>query len=217
MGENHDYLLFGPPKTDLSLSAMHPGPPQVLKLWQIFMENVNPLLKLVHAPTLQTRIIDAVGNMTSIDRTLEALMFSIYCVTVVSLDDDDCGTLFSSPRAELLASYRPACQQALANATVLRSNERECLTALFLYLVRLHATLELRYSTAKILRFRSDPIHNLAPYHPSSASPYVSHSAWEFTMKQRTRSAPRWKQRCADDYGGRLLLLTTAFVRCLTT
>ncbi|KAK3709672.1 hypothetical protein LTR37_010699 [Vermiconidia calcicola] len=135
VGENHDYLLFGPPKTDLSLSAMHPGPPQVLKLWQIFMENVNPLLKLVHAPTLQTRIIDAVGNMTSIDRTLEALMFSIYCVTVVSLDDDDCGTLFSSPRAELLASYRPACQQALANATVLRSNERECLTALFLYLV----------------------------------------------------------------------------------
>ncbi|KAI9931205.1 hypothetical protein MW887_010866 [Aspergillus wentii] len=113
--ESNDHLLFGSPKTNVDLSTMHPPQVQIFKLWQIYLENVNPLLKVTHTPTLQGRIIDAAGKVANISPALEALMFSIYCTSILSLADDECRTLFGSPRKELLKGYQFACQQALLN------------------------------------------------------------------------------------------------------
>jgi hypothetical protein len=62
-------------------------------------------------------------------------MFSIYCMSVSSLTDDDCQTMFGSSKADLSTRYQFGCQQALSNCGFLRSNDRDCLTALYLYLV----------------------------------------------------------------------------------
>jgi hypothetical protein len=135
--ESNDHLLFGSPKTNFHLAALHPEQIQMFRLWQIYLENVNPLLKVTHTPTLQARIIDAARNVENISPTLEALIFSIYCVSVLSLAEDECRTSFGSPRKDLLESYQFACQQALLNCKAWRSDDRDCLTALYLYLVSL--------------------------------------------------------------------------------
>ena len=132
---NNDHLLFGSRKTNVNLSTMHPEQVQIFRLWQVYLDNVNPLLKVTHTPTLQARIIDAVSDVANISPTLEALMFSIYCVSILSLDKDECRAMFRSPRKDLLASYQFGCQQALLNCRFLRSSDRDCLTALYLYLV----------------------------------------------------------------------------------
>ena len=135
-GDN-DHLLFGSPNTNVDLSTLHPEPVQIFRLWQIYLDNVNPLLKVTHTPSLQGRIIEGASNVTNISPALEALMFSIYCVAILSLTGDDCLAIFGSSKEDLLTKVWFGCQQALLNCGFLRSGDRECLTALYLYLVSL--------------------------------------------------------------------------------
>lgn len=129
------HLLFGSPASNsVDLTTLHPDQTKIFRLWQIYLDNVDPLLKVTHTPSLQARIIEAVGNLTALDAPLEALMFSIYCVAILSLDEERCRTLFG-PKKELLTGYRFACRQALINCRVLRTDDHDTLVALFLYLV----------------------------------------------------------------------------------
>ncbi|KAK4154910.1 C6 zinc finger domain protein [Chaetomidium leptoderma] len=133
--ESNHHLLFGSPASTVALATLHPDQAKIFRLWQIYLDNVNPLLKVTHTPSLQARIVDAMGDLANISAPLEALMFSIYCVSVMSLAEDQCPTLFASPKKDLLAGYQFACRQALLNANVLQSEDYDCLTALYLYLV----------------------------------------------------------------------------------
>lgn len=45
--EKSDLLLLGLRKTPLDISAIHPEPVHIFRLWQIFLDNVNPLFKVV--------------------------------------------------------------------------------------------------------------------------------------------------------------------------
>ncbi|KAH0170793.1 hypothetical protein KCU67_g2474, partial [Aureobasidium melanogenum] len=131
-----DFLFFGSLIPDLDLTVLHPPDHvQIFKLWQVYLDNVDPLLKVTHTPTLQVRLIDATGNLSDIDPSLEALMFGVYCVAIMSLTDMECLDLFASERDGLLQRYRFGCQQALLKCGFLQTDDRDCLTALFLYLV----------------------------------------------------------------------------------
>lgn len=134
-GLNDDHLLFGSSKPSINLSTLHPDPVQIFRLWQIYLDNVNPLLKVTHTPSLQGRIIDAASNITNINPILEALMFSIYSLAVLSLTGNTCQSMFGSSKASILTNYQQGCQQALSNCGFLRTTERDCLTAFYLYLV----------------------------------------------------------------------------------
>lgn len=133
--EKYDDLLFGSRNNTVDLSTLHPDAVHIFRLWQIYLDNANPLLKVTHTPSLQGRIIEAASNVPNINPNLEALMFSIYCMAVLSLVEEGCEAMFGSSKDDLLFRYQFACRQALMNAGVLRTGERDCLTALYLYSV----------------------------------------------------------------------------------
>ena len=89
----------------------------------------------MHAPSLQPRLVEAASNIVTVDVNLEALMFSIYCTAVLSLTVEDCQITFGASKQYLLSKYQSGCQQALWRCGFLTTNNRDCLTALFLYLV----------------------------------------------------------------------------------
>lgn len=130
-----DNLLFGSREATIELSSLHPDPVQIFRLWQIYLDNINPLLRVTHTPTLQGRIIEAASNIKDIKPTLEALMFGIYCTAITSLHEKDCQNMFGYPKEDLLRKYQFGCHQSLLNCKFLRSRDLECLTALYLYLV----------------------------------------------------------------------------------
>ena len=130
-----DHLLFGSRLAAIDLATLHPEQLQIFQLWQIYLDNVNPLLKVTHTPTMQARIIDAASDVASIEPSLAALMFSIYCMSVLSLTEAECYAMFNLSKKDLMKRYQFGCQQALLSAGFLRSSDRHCLTALFLYLV----------------------------------------------------------------------------------
>lgn len=133
--KNNDHLLLGPPQTAVDLSTVHPEPVQIIRLWQLYLENVDPLLKVTHTPSLQGRIIEAASDVLNIDPILEALMFSLYCMAILSLTMEDCQSIFGSSKEDILERYQFGCQQALLRCGFLRTSDRDCLTALYLYLV----------------------------------------------------------------------------------
>ena len=133
--DRDQHLLFGPRVLVVDLSTFHPNPVQIFRLWQIYTENVNILLKVTHTPSLQPRVIEAASDLTSVDATLEALMFGIYSTAVLSLTEENCQIIFGSSKEDLLSRYQSGCQQALWKCGFLRTSDRDCLTALFLYLV----------------------------------------------------------------------------------
>ncbi|KAL8792879.1 MAG: hypothetical protein Q9195_004521 [Heterodermia aff. obscurata] len=62
----NDSPFFGLSRTTIDLSTLHPDPVQIFKIWQIYLDNVNPLLKVTHTPSLQGRIIQATISIVSI-------------------------------------------------------------------------------------------------------------------------------------------------------
>ena len=123
-------------RSDIDPVTLHPSQVDIIRIWQIYLDNVNPLLKVTHTPTLQTRIIEAATNLTTASATMQALMFGIYCVAMLTLSDEDCSNLFGTKCGDLLSKFQLGCRQSLLRCGILHTNDRDCLTALYLYLVR---------------------------------------------------------------------------------
>ena len=130
-------LLFGLLPSTTDLSNLHPQPIHIFKLWQTFLDNVNPLTNIIHAPTMQHSILEAAGDVKHVPRGFEALMFAIYAFAVTSLSPGDCESMFEEPKLSLLAKYRLGTQKALIRAEFLRSSDLVILQAFVLYLVGL--------------------------------------------------------------------------------
>lgn len=135
MDHMQDNLLFGPILVD-TLAHFHPDPSQIFRLWQLYLDNVNPLLKVTHTPTLQPRIIEGMSNLGSLEPSFELLLFSIYSVATASLDDKQCQEMFQASRDDMLLRFQTAGQQALSRCKIWSGASDETLAAFFLFLVR---------------------------------------------------------------------------------
>ncbi|OJJ48190.1 hypothetical protein ASPZODRAFT_130139 [Penicilliopsis zonata CBS 506.65] len=116
------------------IASLHPPGLEILQLWQVYLQRVDPLLKITHQPTLQAQIVAASANPTAIPKPLEALMLAIYLISVHAMADQEVQEMFHEPKPRLLARYHRATQQALVNAAFMRSQELMVLQAYLLYL-----------------------------------------------------------------------------------
>ncbi|KAF4977072.1 hypothetical protein FZEAL_6350 [Fusarium zealandicum] len=116
------------------VTSFHPSTIHIFQLWQIYIDNINPLLKITHVPTVQAQIIEASSNLDQAPKNIEALMFSIYLMAITSLEETEVQTRFNEPKQDLLAKYHSATQQALTKAGFMRVNDPVLLQAYILYL-----------------------------------------------------------------------------------
>jgi hypothetical protein len=119
-----------------SLKALHPSPIHIFRLWQTFLDNINPLIKIFHAPSVQQKVLDATADLEEIPKNTEALLFGIYSNAVISLDDEGSEKIFGESKEAMLARFQSGGRQALRNASYLRSSDIVVLQAFTLYLVR---------------------------------------------------------------------------------
>ena len=130
-------LLFGitSPMTSLTLTALHPQPVHIFRLWQTFLDNVNPLSKVIHAPTVQHQILEAIANLENVSRSMESLLFAIYATSVNSMNNKECETILGESKQILLTRFVKATERALIRASFLKSTDLVVLQALTLFLV----------------------------------------------------------------------------------
>lgn len=132
--EDND-LIIGTP-TKVSLTALHPDPTQVSRLWHIFLANVNPLTHLVHTPSMQQSISDACEvGMQGIPRGMEAFLFAMYLSAVNSVTEEDCLSMLGESKEGLVMKFWFGTRQSLINSLWLRSSELMVLQAFVIFLL----------------------------------------------------------------------------------
>ena len=132
---SHQGFIFGYSSLKVDLKSLHPSPSQIFILWEVFKENVDPVVKLLHRPTAKNILINAASSVDKVSKSAEALLFAIYFGAVVSLTEAQCRQLLDEEKSDLAKKYRFATEQALARADFLNSSSLMCLQAFIFYLV----------------------------------------------------------------------------------
>ncbi|KAH8679721.1 fungal-specific transcription factor domain-containing protein [Tricladium varicosporioides] len=132
---NHQSFIMGYSSSNVDLKPLHPLPSQIPFYWQTFLDNVQPLVMIIHAPTMSKTIKQAQNNLESLSKSTEALMFSIYHATITSMSSNEVQTNFGISKELLLKQYRFGTEQALARAGLLNTNEIVTMQAFVLFLV----------------------------------------------------------------------------------
>lgn len=130
-----EMLLFQTSSAPLSIQQCHPSPTGAFRLWQAFVDNVDPLVKITHTPTVQSRLVQASLDAETIEPSFEALMFAIYYAATISSQPGE-PSVVERNRARDLNTYRWALNQALCRAGFFqRSRDIVSLQAFVIYLV----------------------------------------------------------------------------------
>lgn len=130
--DNSD-LLMGD-HSAVNLDELHPDPANVFRLWQVFLDRVNPVTKIIHVPTLQPYVAEAASPTRNIPRNIESLLFAIYTMAVIALTEEECMTLFSHSRERCLQRFSMGVRATLQRLGFLVNYDLVTLQALVLYL-----------------------------------------------------------------------------------
>jgi hypothetical protein len=131
---NADFMfeMAGP---RMALSELHPSPGDAMILWSIFLENIDPLVKVVHPPTLEPEFRNAIHNPRTISESLEALMFSIYSSAILSMTSTDCEQAFGISKSILATRFETGAKKSFMGAGLFISSDFRLLQAYVIWLV----------------------------------------------------------------------------------
>ncbi|KAK5111328.1 hypothetical protein LTR62_005168 [Meristemomyces frigidus] len=107
--------------------------PQLHQYWQLFVSRVDPVIKLVHCPSLGMRLFTNARSLSVIDPGLRTLCYGICYIAVVSCTAREAHLLFGEGRESLLGRYSHSIEVALADDGDAPSIES--LQALVLYMI----------------------------------------------------------------------------------
>lgn len=130
-------FLLGNPDYHERDALSHPPPATMMRLWAIYQRNVDPLMKILHRPTVTKQMNAYAESPTTspFSPATNALMFVIYFCAVCCLSPESCLSQLGESRDALASKYRIGAERALAQADYLNSNQLETLQALTLYTV----------------------------------------------------------------------------------
>ncbi|KAI1333741.1 fungal-specific transcription factor domain-containing protein [Xylariaceae sp. FL0016] len=136
--ENTADLFFPTDSSSVNTQELQPEPVHIFRLWQLFVDRVNPLTKVIHVPTLQPYVMEAATNVNNIPQNYQALLFSIYMMATVSLSEVESMQLLGIPRDQALHKFTKGCKATLARCNYLKNHDMTILQALVLFLLSMH-------------------------------------------------------------------------------
>lgn len=128
-------FLFNSSPGGTDLHSLHPTADRIRRYWQFFVENCDPLMKMLHVPTMQQQIYAAAQHPGRASKAIEALLFAIYYATITSLSPQECLEIAGESQEILAKRYRYGIEQALMRAHFLVTDEIVVLQAFILFLV----------------------------------------------------------------------------------
>lgn len=135
------------------------SPALVAQLCHIYNRQVDPIIKIMHRPTLNAYLVDCKGflDYDLRDPRPAALRAAVCYAAVASMTEEQCHTNFSYPKLKVLPEFRDACDVALNKAGLLTTKDMTVLQAFVLYLVSclflLSTSISLACSETSIQKF----------------------------------------------------------------
>lgn len=197
--------MFGNASAAGSSELPHPPPERMRALVSVYFYNVDPLLKILHKPTILGAFekFMASPNENTLDKTTEALFFAIYFAAITSLSPENCTTQLGEERAPLVVRYRQAAELALCKADYLNSTSLVSLQALTIYVVSSPCPLTRTGTMLNTNRPASATTPSRAPPGPSSPSSSASPKRSASTGTATAQPSRPTRQRCAAASGAR--------------
>lgn len=144
LATRHQGWIFSFSSQSVDMLNLHPLPNQISNYWEVYKDRVDPLVKVLHLPTLEPTVLSAASHLSNLSKAFEVLMFAIYYAAVTSLPSADCGRRFGEEKPVLLARYRFAVEQALARASFLTTEEAVVLQGFVVFLTCLRRNCDAR-------------------------------------------------------------------------
>ncbi|KAI7977539.1 hypothetical protein EIK77_000489 [Talaromyces pinophilus] len=115
----------------------YPDTQLALRLWNVYVKSVDPVLKILHIPTVQSTVVETILDPKSAQSSVVALTYTIYFAAVTALchDDDDEPTVLPCEKPVLLEHYKKALDQLLMPTELMKRPELVSLQALAIYAV----------------------------------------------------------------------------------
>ena len=133
--DENSELILGADSPEQNIDDLWPEASHVFRLWQVYLERVNPLTKIIHVPTLQPYLAEAIGRSQNVPKSVEALLFSIFLMATISLRPEECQALLGQSREEAIQKYSKGVRLTLLRMNFLKSHDLTTLQALVIYLV----------------------------------------------------------------------------------
>ncbi|MCJ1400147.1 hypothetical protein MMC11_003351 [Xylographa trunciseda] len=132
----------------------NPTPHQLYTFCEIYLTNVDPVFKILHAPSLRRYLQEGAAKLDCSpgSRGLEALKFAVCYAAIVSMTDEECRNRIGEDRAVLITKYRAGVELGLAKADFVNTVEMSTLQALTIYLasVRVNDTRRLMWTLTSL-------------------------------------------------------------------
>ena len=137
----HQEFIFGYSSTMMNLRILHPPANQIMTYWTLYKSHVDPVVRILHKPTIEGIFQQAANDQSSIPKSMEPLVFSVYLAVVTSLRPDECQSILKIDKEIGIKRYRYATEQAFAKASFLTTQEVivVCAFTLFLTCIRRNA------------------------------------------------------------------------------
>ncbi|KAK6076669.1 fungal specific transcription factor domain-containing protein [Seiridium cupressi] len=137
-----------PKNSIIDLRDLHPLPSQIPYIWEVYIMNVDPILKAVHVPSTNEDIRNIVRDPTRVVPETEALMFAIYYAAIISMEVHDVTMDFGVEKSHLLEKFRYGVEQALVKVDFLNNSALSVIQALTLFLVMAYRFEDRRFPCA---------------------------------------------------------------------
>lgn len=115
--------------------SLYPSTWQGMQLWHTFVQNVDPLYKVIHVPTDQIRVFSAMNNPDETKPEDISLLFSIYFAAVISLNPNEVESILGQGKTNALERFKLGLERSLIKSDFLESPNLTILQALALFLV----------------------------------------------------------------------------------
>ncbi|KAM0253105.1 hypothetical protein ACHAQJ_007427 [Trichoderma viride] len=120
-----------------STEDLQPDPIHIFRLWQLYLDRVNPLFKVIHVPTMQPFVMEAASNMSSLPLHYQALLFSVFAMASVSMTSVECIQTIGLSREAAIQRFNTGTKSALIRYSFLKNHNMTALQAVVLYLLSL--------------------------------------------------------------------------------
>ncbi|KAL7952942.1 fungal-specific transcription factor domain-containing protein [Trichoderma compactum] len=121
-------------QSNLLESAFHPAPHLLSYIWQVYVENVDPFIKVLHVPTITEVIRLAEAGFDNLSPGMRALIFSISLAAVNSLSNSDVQEAFHDAKKRVLSNLVLGTEKALSQAGILKTTDLCVAQASLIYL-----------------------------------------------------------------------------------
>ncbi|KAL3438622.1 fungal-specific transcription factor domain-containing protein [Aspergillus tetrazonus] len=111
-------------------------PWRIQALWQVYQENVAPMIAILHVPSVKAMSSKYCANDESeLEPAYKALVLAMSFAAVVSMTPQQCLSILDEDHVACIQEYRVAVEQTLAEANLTGTTEMHVLQAAVLFLL----------------------------------------------------------------------------------